>query len=475
MKNKKKLNAIALMFTASLLSACSMVPPKEPKHITEMTTKQLLAETKQVDNLAPNWWQQFNDPQLTQLIELGLQQNLSLIDVNNQLKLAKEQVSLAKTGNKPKVNLTASGGGIGGGTSFNPSDSDYSGLGMLLPSLSYQLDFWGKNKTSIELASDKVLSTKAQQAQSRLLVSASIAQSYFVLQDNFDIEQTVTLLINEMESQNRVIESQISRGLATDTALYQNNGELDNLKTELSAAKLAQKLAKNQLALYLGKSPSQLGELIAPNANTIKQLDSVKNIPMNLLARRPDVVASQWMVEANGQNVALAKKAYYPDFNLMVMGLAQKLSNMNPADLLLTGATVGTTLPIYDGGVRDSKYNTANIQYDQAVNSYNQTVLNAVKQTSDAIISLESAHQQQQLLISSTDKYHQAYQILDKRYRRGLATYNEMNSARLKWHQQLINKTKADSSVLQQQLQLIVALGGGYQQPVPQQSSSKNQ
>jgi len=216
--------------------------------------------------------------------------------------------------------------------------------------------------------------------------------------------------------------------------------------------------------LYLAKTPDQLGQLTLPNAQAINQLAAVDTIPMNLLGRRPDIIASKWMVEANEQGIKQAKAAYYPDVNLMVMGVFQKLSSMNPASLFLGGATVAASLPLYDGGVRDANYASANIHFDQAVTNYNQTVLNAVKQTSDAIVSLQEAQKQQVLAQSSVAHYQQAYDILNNRYERGLSSFADMNSARMQWHQQVVKATNTESAILQNQLQLIVALGGDYQQ-----------
>ncbi|MEC6796359.1 efflux transporter outer membrane subunit [Photobacterium sp. S4TG1] len=446
-----------------LLSACSMTPPSEPQHRSLLTAQQVQLYQHDISTIKTDWWTQFNDPQLNQLITLGLTNNLTLQQAQQRIELATQQVALAQAGDKPSVNLNVSGGAIGANLdSLSPHNAEYSALGMLLPSFSYQFDFWGKNKAIITAATNQKLSLEAQAVQAKLLLSAAISSSYFTLQNNYRLEQNIQLLLRETNKQKAVINDQIKRGLASKAELFQQQGDIDKLSAQLSMTITQQQLAKNQLALYLAKTPEQLGTLLTPNAHPINQLNTMTTIPMNLLGRRADIIANKWLVEANQQGIKQAKAAYYPDMNLMVMGVFQKLSSMNPADLFLSGATVATTLPLYDGGVRDANYASANIHYDQAVTVYNQSVLTAVKQASDAIVNLQEALQQQALTVASTTQYQQAYMIFKHRYQRGLASFSEMNNAQIKWHQQVIQTTNADNATLQNQLQLIVALGGGY-------------
>ncbi|MEC6898175.1 hypothetical protein C9I86_13770 [Photobacterium sp. NCIMB 13483] len=446
-----------------LLSACSMIPPSEPQHHSLLTAQQVHLYQRDLSDIKTDWWTQFNDPQLNQLITLGLTNNLTLQQAQQRIELATQQVALAQAGDKPSVNLNISGGAIGANLdSLSPHNAEYSALGMLLPSFSYQFDFWGKNKAIIAAATNQKLSLEAQAVQAKLLLSAAISSSYFTLQNNYRLEQNLQLLLRETNKQKAVISDQIKRGLASKAELFQQQGDLDKLSAQLSMTVTQQQLAKNQLALYLAKTPEQLGTLLTPNAHPINQLNTMTTIPMNLLGRRADIIANKWLVEANQQGIKQAKAAYYPDMNLMVMGVFQKLSSMNPADLFLSGATIATTLPLYDGGVRDANYASANIHYDQAVTVYNQSVLTAVKQASDAIVNLQEALQQQALTVASTTQYQQAYMIFKHRYQRGLASFSEMNNAQIKWHQQVIQTTNADNATLQNQLQLIVALGGGY-------------
>ncbi|MEC6907447.1 efflux transporter outer membrane subunit [Photobacterium piscicola] len=446
-----------------LLSACSMIPPSEPQHHPLLTAQQVHLYQHDLSDIKTDWWTQFNDPQLNQLITLGLTNNLTLQQAQQRIELATQQVALAQAGDKPSVNLNVSGGAIGANLdSLSPHNAEYSALGMLLPSFSYQFDFWGKNKAIIAAATNQKLSLEAQAVQAKLLLSAAISSSYFTLQNNYRLEQNLQLLLRETNKQKSVINDQIKRGLASKAELFQQQGDIDKLSAQLSMTITQQQLAKNQLALYLAKTPEQLGTLLTPNAHPINQLNTMTTIPMNLLGRRADIIANKWLVEANQQGIKQAKAAYYPDMNLMVMGVFQKLSSMNPADLFLSGATIATTLPLYDGGVRDANYASANIHYDQAVTVYNQSVLTAVKQASDAIVNLQEALQQQALTVASTTQYQQAYMIFKHRYQRGLASFSEMNNAQIKWHQQVIQTTNADNATLQNQLQLIVALGGGY-------------
>lgn len=308
----------------------------------------------------------------------------------------------------------------------------------------------------------KKKSVQAKQEQAKQIIAASITNSYLYLQSSYQIEKNLNVLLNEIEQQNIVIIKQVKRGLAVPSDELLNQGDIDTLLAQISTEKTHQKLAKNQLALYLGTTPDQLISLVAPTAKPIKPLNSITAVPMSLLERRSDIIASKWLVEMSQQQVTQAKLAYYPDVNLMAVGVVQALTNLNPSRLLIGSATAGTNLPIYDGGVRDANYTSANIKFDSAVLDYNQTVLTAVKQASDAIINLQEAHRQLALSTSAVTHYQDAFELINKRYKRGLISFFEMNAARMLWHKQVIIEVNADAHVLQNQLQLISALGGSY-------------
>ncbi|AGH81253.1 hypothetical protein PCNPT3_06565 [Psychromonas sp. CNPT3] len=460
---KKHQLAMPLFLATSILSGCSMSPPEAPVQKKLLTSQQVKLSSIEMNVIHEQWWAQFNDPQLTQLINLGFNNNLTLQQAQQKVELASQQIALAEAGNQVKVNLNISAGGFGTNAgSFNLDGAKYSGLGMLLPSFSYQFDFWGKHDAIIAAASNQKKSVQAKQEQAKQIIAASITNSYLYLQSSYQIEKNLNVLLNEIEQQNIVIIKQVKRGLAVPSDELLNQGDIDTLLAQISTEKTHQKLAKNQLALYLGTTPDQLISLVAPTAKPIKPLNSITAVPMSLLERRSDIIASKWLVEMSQQQVTQAKLAYYPDVNLMAVGVVQALTNLNPSRLLIGSATAGTNLPIYDGGVRDANYTSANIKFDSAVLDYNQTVLTAVKQASDAIINLQEAHRQLALSTSAVTHYQDAFELINKRYKRGLISFFEMNAARMLWHKQVIIEVNADAHVLQNQLQLISALGGSY-------------
>ncbi len=162
-----------MLLALVLLSACSMAPPEEPKHQKMLDNQQLQLNGNNSLLIQEQWWTLFADPQLSRLIQLGLTDNLTLEQAKQRIMLASQQVALAESGSSPKLNLNAGAGVIGlNSGSLNAADADYSALGMLLPSLTYQFDFWGKNEDMVTAASDQKLSLQAQEAQAKSAVSA---------------------------------------------------------------------------------------------------------------------------------------------------------------------------------------------------------------------------------------------------------------------------------------------------------------
>lgn len=452
--NKTLLLSISLIF---LLNSCAMVPPKEPVHEKMIVLK---AYKKELSNSDEQWWLDFQDEQLNQLLNIASKENFTLKKAQQSIDLSKQQVLLAKSNQKLKVGLNASAGVIGVDSSRNNAQT--SGLGLLIPAFSYQFDFWGKNEAMVSSASNQQLASIAQAKQAKFSIFVSLTTYYFQLQNNFYLENIYQNLLQEQEKQNIIMKKSFQRGLAKKTDILQNTAYVNELKATLSNIKNEKVLIQNQIALLLGKQPKDLKPLFKPNAKVITTLKEVKYIPMNLLARRYDVIASKWMVESYKDEIKVSKTEYYPNFNLMLQGLWQGLTNLEPSSLALGGLTVATTLPIYDGGVRDANYKSTNIAFDNAVTNYNETIVKAAKQVSDAVTNLQEAQKQIQYTQVSVRNYKNAYEIINKRYKRGLSNYVAMNQARTKWQEQLIRQANNKTQLLNSQLQLIYSLGGGY-------------
>ncbi|MFI4888596.1 MAG: TolC family protein, partial [Burkholderiales bacterium] len=191
-------------------------------------------------------------------------------------------------------------------------------------------------------------------------------------------------------------------------------------------------------------------------------------VPAELLGRRPDVIALRWRIEAARKDVASAKAAFYPNVNLLAFVGLQSLGagNLLTAASRMIGAGPAVTLPIFDAGRLRANLAGKDADQDIAVEQYNQTLADAMRDVVDQLASFRSIREQrtQQQLALATAR--QAYDLALLRYREGLGNYLQVLSA----EQPLLEQQRLDADLHARELDvsigLIRALGGGYQ-PTP--------
>ena len=188
-------------------------------------------------------------------------------------------------------------------------------------------------------------------------------------------------------------------------------------------------------------------------------------MPAELLGRRPDLVAQRWRVEAAQQNIANAKAQFYPNVNLLAFIGLQSLGSAGflTAASRTLGIGPAVTLPIFEGGRLRANLAGTNADYDIAVEQYNQTLADALRDVVDQLASWRSVEQQRVAAASSRcDSAQEAYDLALLRYREGIGNYLQVLSVEAP----LLEQQSLDAELRARQLAIAVnlvrALGGGF-------------
>lgn len=190
------------------------------------------------------------------------------------------------------------------------------------------------------------------------------------------------------------------------------------------------------------------------------------NLPADLVGRRPDVVAQRWRVEATHQDIDVAKAQFYPNINLAAFIGFQSIGLPDFLQSRTAGIGPAISLPIFDGGRLRGNLAGKSADYDATVESYNQTVVDALRDVADQITvirSIDEQRKQQQLALATTQS---AYDLAAQRFREGIGNYLEVLTA----ESQLLAQQSLDVDLRARALGVSInlnrALGGGYQPAV---------
>ncbi|MHB1677241.1 MAG: efflux transporter outer membrane subunit [Sulfuriferula sp.] len=447
---------ISMLFLVSVLAACADYSGlhAEAKKISVQENSSFQPEA--------SWWQVFQDKQLSQLIATALANSPDIRIAAARIRLAQRQAAV--TGANLSPTLDTNGSAIReklspqglfppplGGSVFN--------LGQLTLDFNYEFDWWGKNRATLRAALAEVDATKAEAAEARLILSVAVAQSYFKLQSDAAKLTLAHAMLAKQQSLLHLLQLRARSGVASDLPLDQYASSIAALNLDIARLSELDKLDRNAIAALLGQ-PAVYGEAIHVTADVPPVLPRV--IPADLIGLRPDVAAQRLKIKAAAALIDSARAEFYPNVNLAA---SVGFQSIGLTTLLQSGsemASVGPAihLPIFDGGRLRANLGEKYAQYDIAVETYNQTVIAAMRDVTAASVSLGAIKQQTLAEHEVVAALERSRHLADARYRRGMDNYLSVLQAEIPLLTAQQTQIDLDARQFAVTLSMIQALGG---------------
>jgi multidrug efflux system outer membrane protein len=473
-------NATLAGAVLALLSGCLSVPAdtKRPAMTGLARAQHAPGITLPADAWpAEQWWTAYGDPQLDSLVQRALQDNPSLAVAQARVESASAQLASEHANEGGKVGLdTAVNRQRYSANGFFPAPlgGNYFNDFSVQLRASYDFDWWGKHRALIAAALGEANARQAESAQARQTLAASVAQSYFRLQMLWARQDNVNALIAVQRELIAGRQQRIAHGLANADVLRNAELELGTLQ-EQAARYDTQALREREALRALTGGDASLGELArtrpAPAVNALP-----RELGMELLARRPDLQAARWRVEAQLGRVAASEAAFRPDINLMAgFGLdAVSLGKLLrwPSRTPLVGATLD--LPLFDSGRLNAQLGIARSSRNELVAEYNQAVLNAVRDVAQEGATLQGLDKEAQAHALALESSRKLVDNAEARAKRGLLERAGVLQARMNVLRQQDVALQLTDARLQTQVALAKALGGGYRATAAATTSAPN-
>jgi multidrug efflux system outer membrane protein len=415
---------------------------------------------------AEQWWLDYGDPQLNALIARSLRDNPSLAVVQARVASAGARLASERANEGVSAGLDT---GVNrqrysaNGFFPEPLGGNYFNDFSVQARASYDFDWWGKHRSLIAAALGEANARQAESAQARQTLAASVAQSYFRLQMLWARQDNVNALISLQRELIAGRKQRIAHGLANADVL--RNAELDLGTLQEQAARFDTQALREREALraLAGGDAQALSDLArfkpAPGVNALP-----RELGMELLARRPDLQAARWRVEAQLGRVAAGEAAFRPDINLMAgFGLdAVSLGKLLrwPSRTPFLGATLD--LPLFDSGRLNAQLGIARSGRNELVAEYNEAVLNAVREVAQEGATLQGLDKEAQAHALALDASRKLAASAEARMKRGLLERAGVLQAKMTVLRQQDTDLQLIDARLQTQVALMKALGGGY-------------
>jgi len=418
------------------------------------------------------WWESYGDPQLTALIEEALADSPSLQIAAARLRRAQADAQQTGASRYPSVNAEA---GIDNSRRDLSADNlpdairdsvpgDWQTQAAAAVSLSYQLDFFGRNRAAFAAATSNAQAAEAEAAAARLQLSTAVALAYadFVRLngDRLALEEAARLRQESVV----LVRARLAAGLENDGQAHQSRAELASVRADLIAVHAGIARSRNQLAALLGKGPDRGLEIELPRALNIAGHGLPDRVDLDLIGRRPDLVASRLRAEAAAERINVARADFYPNLNLTAIVGLQTLGLASLGDGALSYAQAGpsVSLPIFSAGRIEGAYRGARADYDEAVATYNQSLTTALQEVADAIGDRRALQAQLVERGEGLRAAEASYRVARLRYEGGLMSYIDTLSVESSLIEHRRAYAELEARAFQLDITLIRALGGGY-------------
>lgn len=456
------LSAAAVLALAGCSTQQDVQPTLRPVDATKLGVSQPTALDAEAQ-LTP-WWEAFGDAQLNALVQQALTDNPSMQVAQTRWRRAQAAETFTRGGDLPQVQATAKTDRqhfTEHGVYPPPLAGSTRTIGTLHLEGSWEVDLFGKQRAELDAAIGQSRAAQADVQAARLLLSSQVARSHVQLGRLQAQRQVAERNLAQRNEMLALIRQRVQAGLDTTVELKQGEGALPDVRNQIEALDEQIGLARHALAALTGQAPSALSGLNV-SMTSLKVPEMPRNIPMDLLARRADVMAARWRAEAAGHQVDAARAMFYPNIDLVSyagynsIGLDQLLK---PGSWQW-GLMPAIHLPLFDGDRRRANLQGKVTEQDAAVAGYNQVVLQAVQEVADQLHSAQSIARQQREHASAQASAEAAYQLAQQRYRAGLGTYLTVLSAESAVLQQRRLAVDLQARAADTQLVLVRALGG---------------
>jgi len=478
---------MSLIASSVLISACNSAQMDErsklipvPKY--ENTVKSLGFKHTHNDNLWPTneWWRELHSTELNDLILRALTDNQALSKAYHTLTEAESLVQVAEARLMPTIGgaFLATQSRVpfrGTVATYNRTQANLFKTGVFLTPfiMNWEIDFWEKNRAAFEAAIGDVATQKAELEQARMMIVCGLVRAYIrgnIFSKQLEIAKEIT---RERLNVKNVNQLRHETGIDTlDGAAMaranQNQAERRELTIDASIS-----LQRDLIARMIGEGPDSTLKLFNQNNKSLNKPRIPKKLPVQLVAQRPDLAAALYRADVWAKRIHVAKTMFLPSLDLSIAaGLEDVVTttrDMNKLSSWLFNAKAfgftaipGLRIPIFQGGRLAGNLDATRADYDQAVDSYNETLLQAVQQSADALVTIKRTESEYSVQKSFLDANYQQLNLAKIRINEGLRDNRELIQERIDILEAKLGLLGLEADRLIAVIDLIQALGGGF-------------
>lgn len=458
----RKLTILTIMSAAVVMSSCGLYNKYErPEVKTEGIVRDVISDT---DTLAVTdtasfgnlpWREVFTDPQLQSLIETALANNVDMLNAALNVKMVEAQLKVAKLAFVPSFSFSPQG-------TISSWDGNKATQTYSLPvNASWSIDLFG-NLLAVKRSTQKaLLATKDYQLVVKTNIIAGVANMYYTLLMLDKQQEIVNNMAGLTKDTWEMMKLQKELGRVKETGVQSAEANYYSVQAQAADIKRQIREVENSLSLLLG----QPAQTIARGKLADQSLPSEfsTGIALQMLNNRPDVHYAEMSLAQCFHNIQAARAKFYPNITIGGSGAYTNSgggSIVNPGKILLS-AMGSLVQPIFQNGLITANLKVAKYQYEQAYNTWQNAILSAGSEVSNALVKYNSSDEKSKLEAKQIESLTKNVGYTKDLFRMGSSTYLEVITAQQSLLNAELAKVVDDFNKMQAVVNLYYALGGG--------------
>ena len=468
---------IGLTALAISMAACNTIPKADMRPVLAEPNipvqqaygaydKETVSSADQASIASQRWQNFYSDERLKSLIALGLENNKDFENARLAIEKARAQYRITDISDLPTIDGS---GGYSRSAQNSVDRNSSSSYNVNLGLANYELDFWGKISSLKDQALQNFLATTAAKDTTQISLISNIAQSYANLSYSLAQLELASKTYESRKESLFITTKRFEAGIDDKLASLQASASLEDANLAMLSAQSSVLTARNALQYLVGAPiPSNL----IPNASvtniTNQQIFSA-GLPSELLRYRPDVLQAEYNLKAAGANIEVARASYFPSISL-ASSIGVSSGSLN--DLFKSGAVgwsfgPSISVPIFDAGRLDANYDVAQIEREQTLTSYENSIQTAFREVSDVLATRATLGDQLDAQYRLQDNFDQTYQIANARYKAGISNYLDVLDAQRSLFSTQQGILNLELQKIISQIELYQVLGGGSNLDIP--------
>jgi multidrug efflux pump len=452
----------------SLLAGCQSLAPEYTKPevaVPESYRDSNWQEGRPADAIPRGeWWRLFDDPTLDELEQHASEKNQDLVAARARIEEARQIVRAARAEGLPSAVLdpeySITQYSPNGGLPFPRATVQDIRVAV---DASWELDFFGRVKSTVEATERNAEATLADFESTRLMLQADVASAYFTIRAQDDERRTIEATVGLRKNELDLLNARMQAGDATELDVVRSQALLANAEADLIAVTRRRSEIANSLAVLVGEPASNF-EFATSTAELATPPTIPAGLPGDLLERRPDVARAERELAANNARIGIAKAAFFPTVKLTGYGgfESKDVGNLFDLSSAIWSIAPSISLPIYQGGRNEANLRRSRAEFDEGVARYRQSVLVAFKEVQTALTATRLLAEQSAATDRELQASRRASELAHTRYDAGFVGYLDVIDAeRSTLGAERLAALLAGARYVNA-VQLVKALGGGW-------------